>query len=214
MKIEIWSDVVCPWCYIGKRRLESALSQFEHESEVSVTWRSFELNPSAPVRDSVPLEEMLAKKYGMNLDEARAANARVTELAAAEGLEYHLDQAHSANSFNAHRLIHLAARHGLQGEMKERLMRAHFTEGIAVGESNLLIGLAKEVGLDGGETRELLAGGLFAEEVRGDEAAARSHGISGVPFFLIEGKWGISGAQPTEVFSQALEQLWGDLHPA
>lgn len=214
MNIEIWSDVVCPWCYIGKRRLESAIARFSHRDEIALTWRSFELNPESPRQDEVPVEEMLSEKYGMSRDEARKLNERVTSLAAAEGLEYHLDRVHGANSFDAHRLIHLAAAHGLQGAMKERLLRAHFTETAPVGDPEVLVRLAAEVGLDEQEARDLLQGDRYAEEVRGDEANARAAGISGVPFFVIEGTWGISGAQPTDVFLRALEQTWGELHEA
>ena len=213
MKIEIWSDVVCPWCYIGKRRLESALGQFEHGASIEVRWRSFELDPGAS-ETPVPLDELLAEKYGMSREDARKANARVTELAAAEGLDYHLDRATNANSFDAHRLIHLAETRGKQAEMKERLMRAHFVDTLPVGDPETLRQLGKEVGLPEDEVEELLQGDLFAEEVRADEAAARAIGVSGVPFFLIEGKWGISGAQPTELFVQALEQTWSEVHSA
>lgn len=212
MKIEIWSDVVCPWCYIGKRRLEAALSDFEHAEEVELTWRSFELDPDAPRREDRSLEEMLASKYGMTLEEAKAANTKITTLASGEGLEYRLDRVQRGNSFDAHRLIHLAARLGLQGAMKERLMRAYFTEGEAISEPETLVRLAGEVGVGEAEARRLLSGDDLADEVRQDEATAQSLGISGVPFFVIEGQWGISGAQPPELFSQALNQTWTELH--
>ncbi|HUX13986.1 MAG TPA: DsbA family oxidoreductase [Spirochaetia bacterium] len=211
MNLEIWSDVVCPWCYIGKRRLESALANFEYADAVSVTWRSFELDPQAPREDAAPLDEVLSRKYGMTIDQARAANARVSALAAVEGLEYHLDRARRANSFDAHRLIHLAAEKGLQDEMKERLMLAHFTETAAIGDPAVLIRIAAEIGLEETEARDVLQTDRFAEEVRSDEAEARSIGISGVPFFVIERKWGISGAQPVEVFSEALATAWATL---
>ncbi len=211
MKIEIWSDVVCPWCYIGKRRLEAALARFEHGDEVELTFRSFELDPQAPQREEQPLDEMLAQKYGMSREEALAANARITELAAGEGLEYHLDRAKRGNSFDAHRLIHLASGHGLQSAMKERLMRAYFTEGEAISEPAVLVRLAHEIGLHEEEAREVVAGDAFAIEVRNDEANAQALGISGVPFFVIEGQWGVSGAQPTELFLNALNQTWAEL---
>jgi len=211
MKIEIWSDVVCPWCYIGKRRLEAAVARFDHGNEVELTYRSFELDPDAPRREEQSLEEMLARKYGMSREEAIAANARITELASGEGLEYRLDRAKRGNSFDAHRLIHLAAGHGLQSAMKERLMRAYFTEGEAIGEPAVLIRLAREVGIDEEEAREIVAGDAFAAEVRNDEAKAQALGISGVPFFVIEGQWGISGAQPVELFLNALNQTWEEL---
>lgn len=214
MTIEIWSDVVCPWCYIGKRRLESALSGFGHSGEVKIVWRSFELNPDAPHEEAGTLEEMLAAKYGMTLEEATAANERITRLAAAEGLEYRLDRAKRGNSFDAHRLIHLAASRGAQGAMKERLMRAYFTEGEAIADPAVLARLGVEIGLDEADARRMLAGSDLADEVRRDEETAQSLGITGVPFFVIEGKWGISGAQPKEVFSEALDSIWAELHPS
>src|SRR5581483_1381889 len=151
-QVEIWSDVVCPWCYIGKRRFESALAAFKHRDQVDVRWRSFQLDPDAPQTSEKTVAAMLAGKYGMSLEQAGAANARVSELAAQEGLEYHLEQAHPENTFNAHRLIHLADTHGLQDAMKERLMKAYFIEGQHVGEIETLVRLASEVGLDAEET--------------------------------------------------------------
>jgi len=214
MNIEVWSDVVCPWCYIGKRRLESAVKLFQHGDEISVSWRSFELDPESPRRAPVPLDEMLAQKYGMSREEARAANTQVTSLAAAEGLEYHLEHQHSGNSFDAHRLIHLAAEKGLPGAMKERLMRAHFSESAAIGEPDVLVRLACEVGIDEEEAKALLESDRFADEVRADEAEAGTIGVRGVPFFLIERKWALSGAQPTDLFLKAIEQVWSELHEA
>lgn len=213
LQVEIWSDVVCPWCYIGKRRFESALATFKHGDEVEVRWRSFQLDPHAPQNSDKTLVELLAEKYGMSLERAAATNARVSELAAQEGLEYHLEQAHPANTFNAHRLIHLAEKHGLQDAMKERLMKAYFTERQRVGETETLVRLACEVGLDAEEARTVLAGDAYAGEVRNDERQAQMLGITGVPFFVINEKYGISGAQPAEVFLKALEQVWTESHP-
>jgi predicted DsbA family dithiol-disulfide isomerase len=213
MQVEIWSDVVCPWCYIGKRRFEAALADFKHRDQVTITWKSFELDPNAPRASEDTLNQMLAKKYGMSVEKAAAANQRVTALAAQEGLEYHLEQAHPGNTFDAHRLIHFAAAQGLQGEMKERLMRAYFTEGQPIGETETLVKLAAEVGLDPAKARIALASDSYADEVAADEKEARVLGISGVPFFVIDEKYGISGAQPTELFQQALAQAWSESHP-
>ena len=213
MQVEIWSDVVCPWCYIGKRRFESALAGFKHRDQIEIIWKSFELDPNAPRALDHSLDEMLSKKYGMSREKAAAANTRVTSLAAQEGLDYHLDQARPGNTFDAHRLIHLAAAHGRQGEMKERLMHAYFTEGQAVGEVETLVKLAVEVGLDADEARAVLTSDTYADEVAADEREARQLGITGVPFFVIDEKYGISGAQPTELFQQALEQAWSESHP-
>ena len=212
MKVEIWSDVVCPWCYIGKRRFEAALDDFPQRDQVEIVWRSFQLDPSSPRQVEGSLDEMLARKMG-GLERAKAANARVAALASEVGLEYHLDRAKPGNTFDAHRLIHLAATHGLQGEMKERLMHAYFTEGKPVGDEETLVALASEVGLDAEEARAALNGDDFADEVRADIDLAGAYGISGVPFFVLDGKYGVSGAQPTELFEQALETAWAASKP-
>ncbi len=211
MTVEIWSDVVCPWCYIGKRRFETALSEFDHRDGVQVVWRSFELDPDAPATKGLSLDELLAKKYGMSLPEARSTNGRVTAIAAAEGLPYRLDIARPGNSFAAHRLIHLADTQGRAGAMEERLMKAYFCEGLAISDIEVLIGLAAEAGLDAGIARTALEGGGFSDDVRFDEARAAQFGITGVPFFAIEERWGISGAQPLDVFRDALRESWKQL---
>jgi predicted DsbA family dithiol-disulfide isomerase len=213
MKVEIWSDIVCPWCYIGKRRFERALERFAHQDRVEVVWRSFELDPNAPRRAEGTLEGMLAAKYGVSPDQAAAMNARVTALAAAEGLAYRLDQAQSGNTFDAHRLIHLAAAHDRQGAVKERLLRGYFTEGLAVGDPDALAAAVAEAGLPAGEVRAALAGDAYAAGVRADERRAAAFGITGVPFVVIDERYGVSGAQPAEVFLAALEQAWADAHP-
>ncbi|HSP37434.1 MAG TPA: DsbA family oxidoreductase [Frankiaceae bacterium] len=219
MRIDIWSDVVCPWCYIGKRRFERALADFPHAAEVDVIWHSFELDPQAPRATDSPPAERLAAKYGLTVEQAQQANERLTSTAADEGLEFHLDEARSGNSFDAHRLIHLAADlgpagAGLQGHLKERLLRAYFTERIAIGEPTELHRLAVEVGLDADAVQRVLDGDEYGEDVRADEAEAHSYGISGVPFFVVDDKYGISGAQPTELFTQALNQAWSESHSA
>ncbi len=212
MKVEIWSDVVCPWCYIGKRRFEAALDAFPQRENVEVVWRSFQLDPRSPQQVEGTLDESLARKMG-SLERAKAANARVTALASEVGLEYHLDRARPGNTFDAHRLIHLAAKHRLQGEMKERLMHAYFTEGKPVGDLETLVALAGEVGVDADEARAALEGDDFADEVRGDIELAGAYGISGVPFFVVDGTYGVSGAQPTELFSQTLATAWAASNP-
>lgn len=213
MKVEIWSDVVCPWCYIGKRRFEQALARFAHRDEVEIVWRSFELDPGAPRSTPGSLNDMLAKKMGTTTARAAAMNAHVSQLAAGEGLDYHLDIARPGNTFDAHRLIHLAAAHGKQGEAKERLMRAYFTEGAAIGEREALVALGVELGLPAEDVRAALESDTYAAEVRADENRARMFGISGVPFFAIDERYGISGAQPPELFVQTLEQAWAEAHP-
>lgn len=213
MKVEIWSDVVCPWCYIGKRRFEAALANFKHRDQVEISWKSYQLDPHAPENSEKTLNEMLADKYGMSLQKAAEANQRVTGLAELEGLDYHLELAHPSNTFDAHRLIHLAASHSLQGEMKERLLQAYFTEGQRIGDIETLVKLAEETGLDANEARTVLQSDTYTEEVTADLNEARTLGITGVPFFVIDEKYGISGAQPTELFAKALGQIWSESHP-
>jgi predicted DsbA family dithiol-disulfide isomerase len=210
MTIEIWSDVVCPWCYLGKRRFEAALEHFGHRDEVEVTWRSFELDPTAPPERTVSSAEHLAGKYGMTVDDAERKNAEMTELAAGEGLEYHLERTRGGNSFDAHRLIHLAKAQGLQEEMLERLMRAYFTDGEAIGDAETLVRLAIEVGVD----PQGLRGEAYADAVHADEELAARIGIRGVPFFVLDRRYGVSGAQPSELLLQALETAWAERRDA
>ncbi len=158
MKVEIWSDIACPWCYIGRRRFEKALHQFEHQDQVEVIWRSYQLDPHALHDFAGSVDDMLMQHYGMSREKAQSANERVIKLASMEGLEYHLDIAHPVNSLDAHRLIHLAAKHNLQSEMKERLQKAYFTEGAVVSDPETLIRLAEDVDLDADETRAMLVG--------------------------------------------------------
>lgn len=213
MNVEIWSDVVCPWCYIGKRRLEQALAQFPQRNAVNIRWRSFELDPDAPERVEGTLDERLAQKYRTTKQQAAQMNARVSGIAAADGLDYHLDQAKPSNTFNAHRLLHLALKRGVQGDLKERLLRAYFTEGQPIGDRDTLVRLATEAGLDADEARATLAGDDYAEDVRADEERAASFGITGVPFVVIDERYGVSGAQPTEVFLNALRTAWAASQP-
>ncbi len=213
MKVEIWSDVVCPWCYVGKRQFEAALSQFAHADQVSVEWRSFELDPDSPRRVGVPMSQILQRKYGMTEEQADQANRRMTDMAAGLGLEYHLDRVQAGNTFDAHRLIHLAAEDGRGDAMKERLLAAYFTEGRSVGDPATLSELAAEVGLDADEVEATLHSDRYAAEVRGDEAKASSLGASGVPFFVIDGAYGVSGAQGAEVILRAMERAWAETHP-
>jgi predicted DsbA family dithiol-disulfide isomerase len=213
VQVEIWSDVVCPWCYVGKRRFEAALARFPHRDDVQVTWRSFELDPQAPaLRTGSPVER-LAEKYGMSLEQAAAGNLRLTGLAAQEGLDVHLDETQSGNTFDAHRLLHLAAERGVQDAVKERLFRAYFTEREPVGDRETLVRLVAEAGLDADEARAVLEGNTYAADVRADEQLAAGFGISGVPFFVLDRRYGVSGAQSADVLLQALQQAWADAHP-
>lgn len=216
VNIDIWSDVVCPWCYIGKRRFESALEKFDHREQVIVTWHSYELDPttrSTPKGVDGDYVRRLAAKFGGGVEQARQMLGSMTETAAAEGLEYHFDIAKPANTFDAHRLLHLAAERGVQGELKELLLRATFTLGVPIGDHQSLLDLAVEAGLDRAEVTSMLAGDSYAEAVRADEAQARAYGITGVPFFVIDGKYGVSGAQPAESLLEVMTQAWQEEHP-
>jgi len=193
VNVEIWSDVVCPWCYIGKRRFERALERFSHADEVDVRWRSFQLDPSAPRRDDTDMASHLARKYGISRAGALARQAQVTATAAIEGLDYHLELTGRANTFDAHRLLHLAADRGMQDQLKELLMRAHLCEGEHVGEKAALQRLAAEIGLDPAEVAEVLRTDAYADEVRADQRRAQELGVHGVPFFLIDGRYAVPG---------------------
>jgi predicted DsbA family dithiol-disulfide isomerase len=212
MKVEIWSDVVCPWCYIGKRRFEAALARFEHRDQIAVTWRSYQLDPGTSRTPGKAINEILAQKYGVALSQATAMNDRVSAIAAQEGLEYHLEKAQYSNTFDAHRLIHLAATYHLQHEVKERLFKAYFTEGAMLGDTETLVKLVAEVGIDVDEARAVLSDDTYADEVRADREQARALGIEGVPFFAIDHKYGVSGAQSSKVLGEMLEQAWAESH--
>ncbi|OIR14021.1 DSBA-like thioredoxin domain protein [mine drainage metagenome] len=208
MQVEIWSDVICPWCYIGKRRFERALAGFAHKDKVNVIWRSFELDPDAPRQREGTLREYLAKKYRVSLEEAAAMNERVTSVAKEAGLEYRLADARPGNTFDAHRLLHFAASKQLGDRATERLMHAYFSESLPVGERAALARLAPEFGITENEAMTLLESDAYAGEVRADQARAAKFGITVVPFFVLDEKTGISGAQPVEAFAQALQQTW------
>jgi predicted DsbA family dithiol-disulfide isomerase len=207
MKIEIWSDIACPWCYIGKRRLERALAARPDAEEVEIIWRSFQLDPSAPPSSEQSLEELLSRKYGMSVEKARQMQQHMAGVAADEGLRFNFDSVQPGNTFDAHRLIHFARTEGRQGEMKERLLRAYFTDGTWVGDHATLAEAAGDVGLDAEQVRQWLPSDRFGAEVRRDQARATELGIRGVPFFLIDGQYGISGAQPPEAFAQIFAEL-------
>ncbi|MDX6223068.1 MAG: hypothetical protein QOD91_2122 [Frankiales bacterium] len=212
MKVEIWSDVVCPWCYIGKRRFERALASFPHRDQVELVWRSFQLDPTAGPSPDEPGQHVrgLAAKYGRSLPEAQAMLDNVAAQAASEGLDFRFDLNRAGNTFDAHRLLHLALAQGLQDQLKERLDHATFTEGSPVSDHDALRGLAVEVGLPVAEVDDVLASDRYADAVRADVAQAAAYGINGVPFFVVDGRYGISGAQPAEVVLQTLEQAWSE----
>jgi len=204
MKIEIWSDVVCPWCYIGKRRLEHALGEFEHAGDVEVIWRSFQLNPDAPGK-AVPTLDYLNRRFG---PQASAMTERVAELGRGEGLNLDFASSLTVNTLDAHRALHLAADQGLGDAAKERLLQAHFSEGADVSDHETLARLLGEVGVDEDRVRSVLAGTEYATQVRDDIEEAQRLGATGVPFFVIDRKYGISGAQPAETFLHALRTAY------
>ena len=214
MRIEIWSDIACPWCYIGRRRFEKALAQFEHRDAVEVVWRSFQLDPNAPKASSGSAIDSLAESKGISREQSQQMHDHVTQLAAQEGLAYHFDRVRPANSFDAHRLLHFALERGKQGEMKERIQKAYFTDGLTISDVDTLVQLAAEVGLDADETRRVLEDpSAYADKVKADIRKAQMYGINGVPFFVLDERYGVSGAQPSEVFVQALERAWADREP-
>ncbi|TMQ12527.1 MAG: DsbA family oxidoreductase [Deltaproteobacteria bacterium] len=212
LRIDIWSDIACPWCYVGKRRLEQALARFPHRDDVDLVWRAFELDPRAPrVRDtSQSYAERLAAKYGTTPAQAQAMIDRMVDTAAQDGLALRFDHIRPGNTFGAHRLLHLAHERGTQDALKERFLRAYLTEGQAIGEPDVLRPLAVEVGLDAREVGDVLDGDRYTAEVRQDEAIARELGITGVPFFVLGGRLGVSGAQPADVLLGALGRAWSE----
>ena len=209
LRIDVWSDIACPWCFVGKRRLEAALAGFRHE--VQIVYRSFELDPRAPrQRDNTSYVERLAAKYRMPTGQAQLMIDRMTRVGREEGIDFQFDRARSGNTFDAHRLLHLALARGVQPALKERFMRGYFSEGVAIGEPSELVPLAVEVGLREAEVREVLASDRYAADVRRDERLAAELGIEGVPFFVLAGRLGVSGAQTPDVLLGALERAWSD----
>ncbi|MFI7100228.1 DsbA family oxidoreductase [Streptomyces sp. NPDC050161] len=206
MRVEIWSDIACPWCYIGKARFESGLAGFAHRDDVEVVHRSFELDPNAPASSGVPVLDMLATKYGVSREQAEAMEARVAETAAGEGLGYRSDRLHG-NTFDLHRLLHLAKEHGVQDALIGALYHANFAEARPLDDPETLTALATAAGVPAEESARVLADPTaYADAVRADEREASELGASGVPFFVIDRRYGISGGQPAEVFRQALER--------
>ncbi len=211
MHVEIWSDVVCPWCYVGKRRFEAALAEFAHRESVEVHWRSFELDTtatSAVPGDGDSYADRLGRKYGLPTAESHRMLDGMTETGASVGLRFDFTAAVPANTFDAHQLLHLAAEHGLQSQVKERLLAAHFTQGRPVGDRATLVELGAESGLPGDLVHTALSDQRYAAAVRADQAAAADLGISGVPFFVIDARYGVSGAQPSDLLLRALTQAW------
>ncbi|MEU9099498.1 DsbA family oxidoreductase [Streptomyces sp. NPDC048361] len=215
MRVEIWSDIACPWCYIGKARFEKGLAEFAHRDDVEVVHRSFELDPGRAKGDVGPVIPMLAKKYGRSIEEARAMEANVASNAHAEGLGYLADGRDHGNTFDIHRLLHLAKARGRQSELLDLAYRTNFAEERSVFDGEVLADIAVLAGLDAAEVRAVLGDeNAYADEVRADEREAAELGANAVPFFVLDRTYGISGGQPAEVFTQALEQAWQEHTPA
>lgn len=216
MRIEIWSDVVCPWCYIGKRRLEKALEGFDHADEVEILWRSFQLDPSAPAVPVETVAESLGRKYGGGPEAGRAMIDRVEAVAAEEGLLFRHHQSLRVGTVDAHRVLHLALETGgpaLQGRLKEALLDAYFVRTRNVADHGVLTELATGVGLAPERVAEVLASDEYAAEVEADIREAAALGANGVPFYVIDRKYGVSGAQEADVFAGVLERAWAEAHP-
>jgi predicted DsbA family dithiol-disulfide isomerase len=207
MRVDIWSDVVCPWCYVGKARFERALSDFTHRDEVEVVFHSFELDPDYPEDERETVVSMLSRKYGVPEAQARAADARVAGLAAAEGLGFDSGRP-VGNTFDIHRVIHLGREKGVQYELITAVNEAYFAQGRQVFDRDVITEVAAGAGLDASAVREVLDGDAYADAVRQDELEARELGIGGVPFFVFDMALGVSGAQPAETFTEALNQAW------
>lgn len=208
MKIEIWSDFVCPFCYIGKRRLEAAIAAFPQKDQVKVEFKSFELDPNAEKNTGQSIHELLAKKYGRTVEEAKKMNEEMGKQASSAGLEFHFDGMKPTNTLDAHRLAKFSESKGKADVLTERLLKAYFTDSEDIGDHAFLVDLAEEAGLDRQEAEAILKGSAFENAVRSDEEEARNIGVQGVPFFVLNRKYAISGAQPVEVFADALQKVW------
>jgi predicted DsbA family dithiol-disulfide isomerase len=210
MRIEIWSDIVCPFCYIGKRKFEIALAAFSAKDKVEIEWRSFQLDPTMQNVPGKSVHTYLAERKGCSLEEAMDMNEMMSNVAKEVGLQYNFDIAIISNTLNAHRLLHFAKTKGLQSKLKERLFQAYYTEGKDVSDIDSLLVLASEVGLDEVEVKNMLVSDTFKNEVELDQYYAEQVGARGVPFFVFNNKFAVSGAQPTELFSEILEKVWKD----
>ncbi|MBU3161589.1 DsbA family oxidoreductase [Clostridium frigoris] len=206
MKIEVWSDFVCPFCYIGKRRLEIALEKFEYKDEVELIFKSFELDPSAKKKFDGNINEIIAKKYGIPVEQAKASNNQIATQAKVIGLNYNFDDLVPTNTFDAHRVAHYAKTQGKMNELSERILKAYFVDSLNISDHKVLASLACEVGLNSEKALSILESDKYSNEVRKDEETASKLGISGVPYFVINNKYTISGAQPSEIFLEALEK--------
>ncbi|MGM0750926.1 MAG: DsbA family oxidoreductase [Bacillota bacterium] len=214
MKIEVWSDYVCPFCYIGKRHLEEALQQFPQRDQVDIVFKSFELDPNAPVHTDMSIQEILSKKYGTSLEQAKNMTDTMSQQAATVGLDFRFDTNIPTNTFDAHRLTKFAETKGKEAELTEMLLHAHFSLSKHIGDKETLLGFAKQAGLEENEAKAVLEGSDFSQDVRTDEEEARQIGVQGVPFFVINRKYAISGAQPSDVFLSSIQKVWEEENEA
>ncbi|TGE17794.1 DsbA family oxidoreductase [Hymenobacter elongatus] len=214
MKLEIWSDIMCPFCYIGKRRLENALAQFPHRDALHIVWRSFELDPNMQTKPGQSIHELLAERKGVSLAQGQQMNAHMGQIAQEVGLRFDFDNMVPVNTFLAHRFLHLAATHGQQDAAKEHVLAAYFTEGRNVDDIDTLVEIGAALGFDAAEVRAVLHTDAYTQEVRHDEYQARQIGVRGVPYFVFDDKYAVSGAQPSELFLEVLEKVWEEAHPA
>ncbi|WP_236789668.1 DsbA family oxidoreductase [Amycolatopsis sp. GM8] len=208
MRVDIWSDVICPWCYLGKRRFERALAGFDRRDEVEVVYRSFELDPRLPRGEAQRKVPLLAAKFGRSEAEVREMDAQMEQLAAADGLEYHLVDGLIGNTFDAHRVLHLAKERGVQAAATEQFFQAYFTDQRSLFDEDSLADVAADAGLSRDEVLNVLKDDAYADDVRADVAEARALGANGVPFFVLDNRYGVSGAQPTETFTTALAKAF------
>lgn len=208
MKVDIWSDVRCPFCYIGKKKFENALDNFPQKEKVEVVWHSYQLDPSLVTDPESNTLEYFTRTKGVSADQATQMLGHATKMAKEVGLDFYLEESVLANSFNAHRLIQFAKTKGMGSEIEEALFKAHFTEKQNIDDKDVLVQIGSSIGLDKEEVTKILASDAFSDEVRQDELAARKIGVQGVPFFVLNNKYGISGAQSTEVFQETLEKAW------
>lgn len=213
MKVEIWSDIVCPFCYIGKRKFENALKDFEHKDKVEIVWRSFQLDPDMKFIPGQSVHQYLANRKGVTLEKGKEMNDYMSGIAKEVGLQYNFDTAIINNTLNAHRLLHLAQKNDLQNETKEALFVAYYTQGKDVGDTETLVAIGENVGLPAYEIRTMLQSDEYINEVQLDQYRAQQVGAQGVPFFVFNNKYAISGAQPTDTFAEVLNKVWDEEKP-
>lgn len=213
MKVEIWSDIVCPFCYIGKRKFEMALGDFEAKDKVEIEWHSFQLDPDMKYKEGQSVHEYLGKRKGGTTKDGKQMNDNMAAIAKEVGLDYDFDKAIVNNTMDAHRLLHLAKTKGLQNKMKERLFAAYYTQGKNIGDSETLVQLGVEVGLQEDEIKTALESDAFKQQVEMDQHHAEQIGVQGVPFFVFNNKYAVSGAQPPSIFKEVLEKVWAEEKP-